>query len=163
MKALTTLLLIVPALAAAQEESIPVSKLPPEIRSAVAARYPTARMTGAAKETEDGKTFFEVTIKLNGKNIDVTATQSGELTLIEREMSRKDLPAAVLKLLDEKYPKAKFHLVEDVSTVSGAGATLSYYEVQLTDANKQLLEVQVAVDGSKILKEEKKKAGDPDD
>ena len=157
------LLLLVPALVGAQEESVPVAKLPAEIRSAVTKRFPGTPITGAAKETEDGKTFYEVTLKVNGKNVDVTAMQSGELTLIEREISRKDLPAAVTKLLDQKYPKAKWELVEDVMTVSGAGETLSYYEVLLTDATRQKLEVQVAVDGSKVLKEEKKKPGDPNE
>jgi hypothetical protein len=157
------MLFLVPVLAVAQEQSIPASKLPAEIRSAVAARFPGTPITGAAKETEDGKTFFEVTLKINGKNVDVTATQSGELTLIEREMKRSELPAAVSRLLDETYPKAKFQMVEDVSTVTNKGETLSYYEVLLVDAKKQTLEVQVAVDGSKILKEEKKKAGDPNE
>jgi len=157
------LLLVVPALALAQEESVPVSKLPAEILSAVTARFPGMPIVGAAKETEDGKTFFEVTVKVNGKNVDVTATQAGALTLIEREISRKDLPATVTKLLDQKYPKAKWDLVEDVTTVSGSGETLSYYEVLLTDATKQKLEVQVAIDGSKILKEEKKKPGEPNE
>lgn len=155
-------LLLAPALAFAQEESVPVSKLPAEIRAAVNARFPNAPISGVSRETEDGKTFYEVTLKVNGKNVDVTASLAGALTLIEREMKRSELPAAVSKLLEEKYPKAKYQLVEDVSSVTANGTTLSYYEVQIVDAKKQALEVQVALDGSKILKEEKKKPGEPD-
>ena len=158
----TAALLFVPVLAFAQEENVPVSKLPPAIVSAVNARFPNTKISSAARETEDGKTFFEVTIKLNGKNVDVTATQTGELTLIEREMAKKDLPAAVTKLVEAQYPKAKWNLVEDVSSVSASGTTLSYYEILLTDAKKEQWEVQVALDGSKVLKVEKKKPGDPD-
>lgn len=155
-------LLLAPALVAAQEENVPVSKLPAAIVSAVNSRFPNTKISSAARETEDGKTFFEVTIRLNGKNVDVTAMQTGELTLIEREISRKDLPAAVQTLLDATYPKAKWNMVEDVSTVSAKGETLSYYEVLLTDAKKEQWEVQVAPDGSKVLKTERKKPGDPD-
>lgn len=154
-------LLIAPVLVVAQEEEIPVAKLPPAIVSAVNARFPNTKISSAVRETEDGKTFFEVTIRLNGKNVDVTAMQTGELTLIEREISRKDLPAAVQRLLDTRYPRAKWNLVEDVSTVSALGETLSFYEVLLTDARKEQWEVQVAPDGSKVIKTEKKKPGEP--
>ena len=157
-----TLLLLAPVLLAAQEVSIKVAQLPPEIRAAVAKRFPGAPMVEAARETEDGKTFYEVTIRLNGKKVDVTATQGAQLTLIEREISKKDLPAAVTKLIDAQYPKAKYTIVEDVSTVSPTGETHSYYEVLLTDTKKEKWEVQVALDGSRILKSEKKKPGDVD-
>ena len=158
MKALA--LLLVPAIAVSQEVSIKVAQLPAEIRAAVAKRFPDAPMVEAAKETEDGKTFYEVTIRLNGKKVDVTATPGAQLTLIEREISKKDLPARVIALIDALYPKAKYNIVEDVSTVSPSGETLSYYEVLLTDARKVQWEVQVALDGSKILKTEQKKPGD---
>jgi len=161
MKTLS-LLLLAPAVIAAQEVSIKVDQLPAEIRAAVTKRFPGAPITAASKETEDGKSFYEVTIKLNGKKVDVTATPGAQLTLIEREMSKKELPAAVLQLIDAKYPKAKYNTVEDVSTVSTAGETLSYYEVLLTDTKKEKWELQVALDGSKILKTEKKKPGDVD-
>ena len=154
------ILLLAPALLAAQEVSIKVAELPAEIRAAVAKRFPNAPMTAASKETEDGKTSYEVTVKVNGKNVDVTASTSGQLTLIEREMSKKELPAAVVKLIDDKYPKAKYNVVEDISTVSATGETLAYYEVLITDAKKEKWELQVALDGSKIIKVEKKKPGD---
>ena len=154
------LLFLAPTLIGAQEVSIKVAQLPPEVRAAVTKRFPNAPMTGASRETEDGKTFYEVSIKLNGKNVDITATPGAELTLIEREMAKKELPAAVLQLIDAKYPKAKYNMVEDVSTVSATGETLSYYEVLITDSKKEKWELQIALDGSRILKVEKKKPGD---
>jgi hypothetical protein len=153
------LMFLAPALLRAQEVSIKVSDLPSEIRSAVSARFPGAPMVEAARETEDGKTFYEVTIKLNGKKVDVTASTAGQLTLIEREIAKKDLPATVVKLVDDKYPKAKYNTVEDVTTISATGEKLSYYEVLIT-VNKERLELQLALDGSSILKAERKKPGD---
>ncbi|HEX7937970.1 MAG TPA: PepSY-like domain-containing protein [Gemmatimonadaceae bacterium] len=168
MKTLS-MLLLAPALLAfashdahAQEVSIKPAQLPAEIRAAVAKRFPNAPMTTASREVEDGKTSYEVTVKVDGKKVDVTASTAGELTLIEREMAKKDLPAAVAALIDAKYPKARYHTVEDVSTVSSAGESLSYYEVLLTDSSKQKWELQVALDGSRIITTEKKKPGDVD-
>ncbi len=156
------ILLLFPTIGAAQEVSIKVDQLPAAIRSAVMKRFPGAPLLEAARETEDGKTFYEVTIRLNGKKVDVTATPGAQLTLVEREISRKDLPAAVITLINGAYPKARYNIVEDVSTVSPAGETLSYYEVLLTDSKNVQWEVQVALDGSKVLKTEQKKPGDVD-
>ena len=161
MKPLVALLLA-PALTLAQEQKVPVSRIPPEIRAAVKARFPDSPIAGAVKETEDGKTFYEVTLKAGGKNVDVTVTQAGAVTFIEKELKRSELPASVSQLLETKYPKAKWQTVEDVSTVTAKGTTRTYYEILLVDATKQAWEVQVALDGFTILKEEKKKAGKTD-
>ena len=160
MKAIT-ILLLVPALAGAQEESLSAASIPAPIKSAVMARFAGAKIKGGSKETEDGKTFYEVSLDRAGKNIDVTSTPAGELTLIESEISRADLPAAVSKLIDTKYPKATWRRVEEVREFK-AKEESSYYEVLLTDAKKQAWEVQVAADGSKFINIEKKKPGAPD-
>lgn len=159
MKTLS-LLVLAPALLVAQEVSIKVMQLPPEIRAAVASRFPGAPMTAASRETEDGKTTYEVTVKVDGRKVDVTASTAGALTLIEREISRKDLPPAVTSLIGAQYPKARYHTVEDVTTVSAAGESLSYFEVLITDTRKEKWELQIALDGSRIIKTEKKKPGD---
>ena len=46
---------------------MPLDKLPKAVVEAVKKRFPKAEMIGAAKETEDGKTEYEVTIKDGGK------------------------------------------------------------------------------------------------
>ena len=51
---------------------------------------------------------------------------------------------------------------EAVTNVAASVETLGFYEVLIATADKQLLEVQVAADGSSILKVERKKSNDPD-
>jgi hypothetical protein len=150
------------SLAEAQEQSIAIKDAPTAVIQNVSARFPNAKVAGVVRETDDeGRPVFEVTLKQNGRNIDVTTTLAGQLTLIEREIRARDLPRAVSKLLAERYPKAKFEIAESVVSVSGATEVLSFYEVLLVDTKKQRWEVQVAPDGSKILKVEKKVAGEP--
>ncbi len=148
--------------AQAQEKPIPTRDAPVAVIQNVSARFPEARIAGVSTETVDGKQLYEVTLKQNGRAIDVTATPDGWLTLIEKEIARRQLPRAVESLLRAQYPRATYKMIEAVTSVAGSTETLSFYEVLLIDAKKQALEVQVSPDGKAILNVEKKKKGEPD-
>lgn len=155
--------LVVFALAAparADEESIPLDKLPNGIVAAVKKRFPKATMVEAAKETIDGKTEYEVSVKENGKNIDVTLTPEGVITLIEKTIDRKELPKAAAAALEKKYPKATYKIVEEVNAVKDGKETTDFYEALLVTADKKTVEVQVKADGT--IKNEEIKKGEKD-
>ena len=61
------------------------------------------------------------------------------------------MPKAVVKTLEEKYPKATYKVIEEVTKKD----KIAYYEVELVTAEKKTVEVQVDPTG-KIVKEEKK-------
>ena len=148
-------LLILVAVAHADEETVPLDQVPQPVMEAVKARFKDAEVTGAGKETADGKLVYEVTIKHKARNIDVTLTQEGEVLSIEKEIGAKDLPKAVVKALEDKYPKATYKIVEEIIKVVKKQEKLAYYEVLLVTAEKKALEVQVTAEG-KIVNEEKK-------
>ncbi len=156
--AIGTLLVLSPV-ARGQEEKVSPDKAPKPVVEAVKARFKDAALTAAGGETEKGKTVYEVTLKDKGQSIDVTLTPQGEILLIEREITRKDLPKTVAKALADKYPKAVYKIVETITKVEKKRETLAYYEVLLVTAGKQALEVQVSAEG-KILNEEKKGPGE---
>jgi len=141
----------------ADEEKVPLDKVPKAVLETVKARFKGADLTGATKEKEGDKTVYEVTIKFNEHKIDVTVTPEGDLVLIEKQIAAKDLPKAVAKALEEKYPKATYKIVEEIIKVEQKKEKLTHYEVLLVTADRKGLEVQLAPDG-KILKEEKKSA-----
>ena len=153
--------LLVPVALAAQEQAVALKDAPQAVLRAVNARFPDATIAGVSRDTEDGALLYEVTLRKNGRTIDVTATPAGRVTLIEREIAAGELPAAVSALLADTYPGARSTIVEEVTRVAGAMETLAFYEVLLVDARAQRLEVQVAPDGSKILAVERKKPGEP--
>jgi hypothetical protein len=140
----------------AAEEKVPLDKVPKAVLDAVKKRFPRAKLVEAARETEDGKTEYEITVKEDGKKIDVTVTPKGAITLIEKEISRKDLPKVVHDALETKYPRAKYKIVEEVFKVADGKETLDFYEAQLETADKKTIEVKVGTDG-KIKSEEKEK------
>lgn len=149
-----------PMVAAAQEESVPLDKVPKPVMEAFKARFKDAKLTGASKEVEDGKLVYEVTFKDKGLNVDVTLSADGKLLMIEKEINRKDLPKAVTTALEGKYPKAEYKIVEELVQVEGKKETLTSYEVLLTTTDKKAWEVVIAPDGKIIKVEDKSKEVD---
>lgn len=154
-------LVFVATVARADESRVELGAVPKGGVEAVRAMFPHAKIEGAAKETEDGKTVFEVTLKQKGLNIDVTLDTDGKIQLVEREIAAKDLPAAVKKTLEAKYPKASYKVVEQVDAMKNGKPQLDFFEAHLVTVEDQSIEVAVAPDG-KINAEEKKKPGDND-
>ena len=140
----------------ADEEKVPLDKVPEAVLEAAKKRFPKAETVGASKETEDGKTVYEVELKEGGKTIDVTLTPEGVITVIEKEIDAKDLPKAVAESLAKEYPKATFKIVEEVTAVKDAKEVVDFYEVLLVTPDKKTIEVQIATDG-KVKKVEEKK------
>ena len=136
--------------ARAAEEKIAIEKLPKAVADAVKAKYPGAELNGAEKDVTDGKTIYEVNLKYKGSKYDVSLSPDGKIVEIEKTIDAKELPAAVTKALDQKYPKAKIELAEEV-TVDGKVK----YEVVVTTAEKKKFEV-VVEPGGKIVKVEAK-------
>jgi hypothetical protein len=146
--------------ARADEENVPLDKLPKPVVDGVKKRFPSAELKEASKEDENGKTVYEVTIKDQGHNIDVTLTPEGGLVSIERQIEAKDLPKAVTDTMDQKYPKATLKVIEEVVKVRDGKEKLEYYEFQLVTADKKKLEVTVTPDGKINHEEDKSKEKD---
>jgi hypothetical protein len=141
--------------ARADEEKVPLDKLPRAVADAVKARFRGAKLTGAAKEKEEGKTVYEVTLRDKDHGVDVTLTPEGKIVGIEKQIAARDLPRAVSEALEAKYPKADYKTVEEVIKVKGGEEKLESYEVLLITADKKKIEVVVSPEG-KITKVEDK-------
>jgi biopolymer transport protein ExbD len=139
----------------ADEEKVPLDKVPKAVKDAATKRFPKAEVVGASKETADSKTVYEIELKLENETIDVTVTPEGTLTLIEKQIDAKNLPKAVADTLGTKYPKATYKIIEEVIKVADGKESLDFYEVLIVTADKKMVEVQIAADG-KIKKVEEK-------
>lgn len=140
----------------ADEEKVPLDKVPKPVLEAAKKRFPKAEVVGASTEKKDDKTVYEIELKEAGKTIDVTLTPEGVITTIEQEIDAKDLPKPVTEALDKKYPKAKFNIVEVVYAVKDGKEALDFYEVELVTADKKVFEVKLGADGTVKEVEEKK-------
>lgn len=146
----------------ANADKVPLDKVPAAIKDAVKKRFPKAEMKDAGKEQDDQKKWvYEITLKQDKKNIDVTVTPEGSITLIEQELAFADLPKPVAATFEAKYPKATYKIVESVTKVKDGKETLEYYEALLVAADKKTYEVEVLPDG-KFKSATEKKPGDKD-
>jgi uncharacterized membrane protein YkoI len=137
--------------ARAQEASIPVDQVPKAVMDSSKAKFPGATVREAARETEDGKTVYELSLTHERHKMDVTFEADGTLVLVETEVPEAELPAVVSKAVKDKYPGAKIDLAESVKKGPALKAEPDYYEFHLTTADKKSVEVEVDGRG-KILK-----------
>src|SRR5262249_31782611 len=148
--------------ARAQEARIELDQVPKAVMDAAKAKFPEAKIKGASKETEDGKTVFELEMTHDDRNKDVTFQEDGTLVLVETAIPEKEAPSAVLEAVKVKYPGAKIKLVESVKKGAEVKEEVDYYEFHLTTSDKKSAEVEVDPKG-KILKTEEKTGKEKDE
>lgn len=133
----------------AQEEDIPLDKVPKVIMDAVKEKFPGAELKGASTEKDDeGKQVYEVAFIYKKAHHDVTYTPEGKLVLVEKEVEAKDLPKAVIDALIDKYPGATVKLAEEMIDPDGK---VKAYEMKIVTADQKVLEVKFDPDG-KVVK-----------
>jgi hypothetical protein len=132
----------------AQEKKITKKDVPAAVLTAFEKAYPKAVIRGYAKETEGGKTYFEIESKNGGSSLDVLYLPDGTLTEVEEGLTASDLPDPVKAAINGKYPKARTTKVE--KTTRGSEVT---YEVKISSGTTR---ANVTIDpAGKILKDKK--------
>jgi len=135
------------------DEKVPLDKLPGVIKEAVQKRFPDAKLVGAEKETEDGKTVFDVSIKNGEQKYSVDVTPEGKIVGYEKAIDAKDMPKAVSHAFNAKYPNATVKAVEELYKVNGSEEKMDGYEIAFTTADNKKMEVVISAEG-KITKTE---------
>jgi hypothetical protein len=137
------------------EQKIPLGDVPKAVLDAVKAKFPHADLKEAAKEKEDNEVIYEISIVDQGKKIDVSVDEKGEIEKTETEIAISALPKAVTNAIEAKYPKATIEKAELVIEFEdGKEDERNYEAVIVTDA-KKTIEVVLTPKG-KIVEEEKK-------
>jgi len=150
--AVAGLVLLAPV-ARAADEKVPLDKIPKAVMEAIKAKFPDAEVTNAEKETVDGKVVYDIELKQKNRKHEMDIQEDGTVLEIENEIAVKDLPEAVTKAVEVKYPKSTIKEVMEVKLVKDKKEKLDHYEVTLETGDKESLEVTVSLDG-KTIKEE---------
>jgi hypothetical protein len=145
-------LTVTPAWARDDEQKVPLDQVPREVMDAVKAKFPAADLKEAARESENNKTSYEISLTFRNARMEVLLTPEGKIMAIEKVIAEGDLPQAVARAIKSKYPRATVKLAEELS---GGDDKVSGYEVQLVLADKKQVEAKFDPSG-KLLNEEKK-------
>src|SRR5262245_8528973 len=77
--------------ASAQEKKIKRSQLPPAVEKTVAAQAAGATIRGFSMEKENGQTFYEAEMTVNGHSKDVLIAADGTIAEVEEEVALDSL------------------------------------------------------------------------
>jgi hypothetical protein len=110
-----TCLALACAAAESGEKKIQRRNLPPAVEQAVVQASSGARIVGFAQETENGQTFYEMELKVNGRTKDVTFDAQGRTVSLEMEVSMADLPPAISAGLRKAAGKGRIVRVESIT------------------------------------------------
>jgi uncharacterized membrane protein YkoI len=137
------------AFAQAQEKKLQRSDLPPAVEKTVAAQSQGATIKGFSQEKENGKTFYEAEMMVDGHSKDVLIDPAGNVVEVEEQVALDSLPAAVKDGLQGKAGKGKISKVESLTKHD---KLVAYEAVVQTDGKKK--EIQVGPDGKPLDHEE---------
>jgi hypothetical protein len=148
------IVIVIAALAAAgaasgQDKKIERSDLPAAVEKTVAAQSVGATIRGFSEEKENGQTFYETKLTVNGHSKDVLMDATGTIVEVEEAVAMDTLPAAVKSGLASKTGKGKILKVESIKKHD---KLVAYEAVVDTEGKKS--EVQVGPDGKPLAHKE---------
>ena len=132
-----------------QEKKIQRSDLPAAVEKTVAAQTQGATVRGFSQEKENGQTYYEAELSVNGHSKDILIDSTGAVAEVEEQVALDSLPSAVKDGLQAKAGKGKLVKVESITKHD----KLVAYEAKVSTGGKRS-EVQVGPDGKPLDHEE---------
>jgi hypothetical protein len=129
------------------EVSVALADVPAAIVKAAEAAVPGIAIEKAGKETDEGKTYFELSGKVGGSKVDVLVTPEGEVVQVERIVPLDSVPEAVKAAAVKRLPgfvadRAESSWKKDRTTFELRGKVGGkVYEIALSESG-EVLEVE---------------------
>ena len=151
LAAATALAGLLVAAARADEQKVELARLPAAVKQAAARAVPGARWTEATRETEEGKTVYQVDgTDARGREVSVEVAPDGRVLSVGVEVELAQVPKVVLAALKARMPRFR---PEDAMAVF-EGGKVTGYEFSGTGPGGKELEVWVSADGKTVEEED---------
>src|SRR5437588_734837 len=122
----------------AQEEAVPLDKIPKAVMDALLSKFPKAKIDKCTKAKEGDAIVYDIEFKQpNGRKGEADIKENGTYINYEKEIDAKDLPKAVRDAIEKKYPKSTLKEIMEETEVKGKDEKLSAYEVILVTTEKK--------------------------
>jgi uncharacterized membrane protein YkoI len=128
------------------ESKVTMKDLPAPVQATVKELSKGAVLRGLSKEVENGQTFYEAELKVNGHNKDILIDPAGKVVEVEEQTPLASLPPAVKSALVKLAGKGRITMVESVSKENSIVA----YEAHVITAGKRS-EIKVDPNGKPIV------------
>jgi hypothetical protein len=145
---LSSLILVWVGAQAQDRDKSDTNQMPKRIMDGLKAKFPRAEVDKWTKEKEDDNFIYDIEFKQGGQKFEADIKEDGTIYNWEKAIADKDLPAAVRKAVEKKYPKASMKEIMEITTVKNGRDELEGYEIVLKTGGKKDVEVTVAPDGT---------------
>ena len=132
-------------LVSAQERKIKKADLPPAVAKTVASQSQGATVRSFSEETENGNTYYEVELRVNGHRKDILMDTDGGVVEVEEDVAIDSLPTSVQVRLQTMSGKGQILKVESLTK---HGNLVAYEAQVLTNGTKS--EIKVDADGTPL-------------
>jgi uncharacterized membrane protein YkoI len=134
-----------------QESETPIkrSELPPAVEKTVAAESAHATVKGFTREVENGQTYYEAELVVDGHARDVLMDEHGTIVEVEEQVAFDKLPAKVQAALRAHAGRGTIRVVESLTK----NGKLVAYEAHVVTKGVRS-EVQVGPNGETLDHEE---------
>ena len=143
------LCLLILGMASAQEQNTErqakLKDFPSAVQATAKAESRGAVVRGYSMETDDGQTFYEVSLRVNGRSRDVTIDANGNVVEIEDQVSLASLPPAARSEIVKQAGKGRIILVESITKNKAIVA----YEAHIRTDGK-ISEIKVDPEGKPV-------------
>jgi hypothetical protein len=133
----------------AEEETSP-EKLPKAFAATLKARFPGAKLTVAGKDSDKGQVVYDVELKPKDRKYETDIKEDGTMLEVEKDIAIKEVPEAVMKGVESKYPNSTIREVMEVDKVKGKEEKPDHYEVTIETSDTKKLDVTASMDGKKV-------------
>jgi hypothetical protein len=117
-----------------QNEKIAPAKLPKKVVAAVKTKFPGARLIGAKKYEGLAGTQYFIRLRYKKRKYEVFV-QRNAIFQIRKPISKDELPEAVIRAVEARYPRATYARVTEVKILKAftelRPAGKKYYEVSI--------------------------------
>lgn len=124
--------------ASAQEAKVSMKNLPEAVRTTVEAETKNATLKGISKETEKGKTVYEVESLVNGRTRDFMVDGAGKVYLVEEQLDASKAPQPVRTALEAQGT------ILVLESVTANGTTTYEGQVKTKTGKKVTMELDAA-------------------
>jgi hypothetical protein len=111
------------------------------------AKFPKAEIQQWTQEKEGDMVVHDIEFTQQGRKFEADIKEDGTIHNWEKQIPAKDLPAAVRKAVESRYPKAALKEVMAITAVMGGKDMPEGFEILLQTAGGKEIEVSVAPDG----------------
>src|SRR5215510_5668023 len=83
-------------------------EIPKKVMDTLKAKFPKAEIDKWTKEKEGDAEVYDIEFKQEGRKFEADIKADGTIVNWEKEVMAKDLPEAVTRAVEKKYPKSTF-------------------------------------------------------